>query len=301
MELQDIKQQLTLAQVLQHYGLKPDKNLRLHCPFHDDKTPSLQVYYKTHTAYCFSTSCKTHGRSMDVIDFVMYKESTDKHHALLKCVEIINYYTGKVQHKAMPAASTIAKTTVDNREQFLGNMFIYFKNAVHNSKPAQDYLRRRCLDPLQLEVGYNTAQFHHGARKDDTLISNCVAVGLLSPWGTNTREGGQAYKPFGKYAIVFALRNEANQVTGLYFRSTVNDQEQKHFYLKDSTGLYPAYPKAETQKLIITESIIDTASLLQVKAIADHYSLLAAYGTNRLNDEMKAAITWLKQLQTQKL
>jgi hypothetical protein len=80
---------------------------------------------------------------------------------------------------------------------------------------------------------------------------------------------------------VFALRNKANQVAGLYFRSTVNDHEQKHFYLKDSTGLYPAYPSPETKKLIITESIIDTASLLQIKAITGEYSLLSAYGTNR--------------------
>ncbi len=46
MEISDIKQQLTLSQVLDHYGLKPDKHLRLNCPFHPDKTPSLQVYYK---------------------------------------------------------------------------------------------------------------------------------------------------------------------------------------------------------------------------------------------------------------
>jgi len=71
MEIQEIKSKLTLAQVLQHYGLKPDKNGRLSCPFHEDKTPSLQVYYKTHTVYCFSSNCKTHGKSMDVIDFVM--------------------------------------------------------------------------------------------------------------------------------------------------------------------------------------------------------------------------------------
>lgn len=43
MEIAEIKQHLTLAQVLQHYELKPDKHLRLHCPFHEDKTPSLQV------------------------------------------------------------------------------------------------------------------------------------------------------------------------------------------------------------------------------------------------------------------
>jgi len=54
MEIQEIKSKLTLAQVLQHYRLKPDKNLRLCCPFHEDKTPSLQVYYKTQAAYCFT-------------------------------------------------------------------------------------------------------------------------------------------------------------------------------------------------------------------------------------------------------
>ncbi|PSL17790.1 CHC2 zinc finger domain-containing protein, partial [Chitinophaga ginsengisoli] len=72
MEIAAIKQQLTLSQVLSYYGLKPDKHLRLHCPFHDDKTPSLQVYYKTHSCYCFSSNCKTHGKPLDVIDFVMY-------------------------------------------------------------------------------------------------------------------------------------------------------------------------------------------------------------------------------------
>lgn len=41
------------------YGLKTDKHSRLQCPFHEDKTPSLQVYYKTQTAYCSSANCKT--------------------------------------------------------------------------------------------------------------------------------------------------------------------------------------------------------------------------------------------------
>ncbi len=181
-------------------------------------------------------------------------------------------------------------TTPVDREQFLGNMFTYFKNAVHNSKPAKDYLRQRCLDPLQIEAEYNTAQFHHGERKDDALISNCVAVGLLSPWGTNTREGGQAYKPFGKYCIVFALRNAANQVVSLYFRSTINNDDQRHFYLRDRRGLYPCYPKATTTRLILTESVIDAATLLQVTEITTQYSVLALYGTNRLTKEHVAAI-----------
>jgi DNA primase len=75
MDISEIKRHLTLSTVTHHYNLKPDKNLRLNCSFHEDKSPSLQVYYKTHTAYCFSSNCKTYGKSLDVIDFIMYKEN----------------------------------------------------------------------------------------------------------------------------------------------------------------------------------------------------------------------------------
>ncbi|MEM6816787.1 MAG: CHC2 zinc finger domain-containing protein, partial [Bacteroidota bacterium] len=89
MEIQEIKQRLTLAQVLDHYGLKPDKNHRLNCPFHTDKTPSLQVYYKTQSCYCFSTNCPTNGKRLDVIDFVMHKEGCSKHQAIKQCETFI--------------------------------------------------------------------------------------------------------------------------------------------------------------------------------------------------------------------
>lgn len=297
MEIQVIKEQLTLAHVLSYYGLKPDKNLRLHCPFHDDTTPSLQVYYKTHTAYCFSSNCKTHGRSMDVIDFVMHKEQTDKHHALLKCADIINYYAGKINHQQKPIEIKPTAALTMSREQFLSHMFTYFRNAVHNSKPAQEYINSRNLDAVRIEIGYNSGQFHHGNRRDATLINNCIATGLLAPWGVNNRKPGEvAYKVFGKESICFALRNKNSEITGMYFRSTTGNKDQKHFYLKDSTGLYPNYPNPGTKKLIITESIIDAASLLQIAAVTSEYSVLAAYGTNRLNEEMQLSIRELKNL-----
>lgn len=81
MTIPQIKSQLSMANVLAYYHLKPDKKLRLACPFHEDKTPSMQVYYKTQTAYCFSGNCETHGKSLDVIDFVMHKENCTKHEA----------------------------------------------------------------------------------------------------------------------------------------------------------------------------------------------------------------------------
>src|ERR1700744_6395907 len=127
MEIPEIKAQLTLARVLQHYGLKPDKHLRLHCPFHDDSTPSLHVYYKTHTAYCLSSNCKTHGQSMDVIDFVMHKEGCTKHEALEICKQLIGGTGVALQ------AEQLTRTAV------LTKLFTYFRNAVANSTPAQEY------------------------------------------------------------------------------------------------------------------------------------------------------------------
>ncbi|GCD80902.1 CHC2 zinc finger domain-containing protein [Schleiferia thermophila] len=165
MDIQEIKSRLTLAEVIKHYGYKADKHNRINCPFHDDKTPSMQLYYKTHTAYCFSSNCRTNGKSLDVIDFVMHKENSSKHEAINKCKEILGYQKPDSKERYQPELS---------REQFLGNMYQYFRNAVHNSKPAKDYLQHRSLDHKKTEIGYNAGQFHHGARKDENVIARCL-------------------------------------------------------------------------------------------------------------------------------
>ncbi|QMU65839.1 MAG: toprim domain-containing protein [Flavobacteriaceae bacterium] len=291
MTIQEIKQQLTLAQVLHYYHLKPNKQLQLNCPFHNDKTPSMQVYYKTHTAYCFSSNCKTHGKSLDVIDFILHKENCTKREAILKCQEMINGSSGN--HKP-----TSELTSPDShREAVITKMFTYFKNAIHNSKPAQEYLQQRGLDFTKTEVGYNSGQFHHGTRKDEALINSCIKYGLLLDLGTKSRTGNPAYKPFGKWGLVFALKNKQHQIVSLYFRSTLSDKKQRHFYLRDRQGLYPKYPSKETKRLILTESIIDAATLLEQEEIKSNYEVLALFGTNGLTGEHQNAIKDLRELE----
>ena len=46
---EEIKSKLTIIEVVMQYGLLPDRQGRLCCPFHEDKTPSFQVYSKTNT------------------------------------------------------------------------------------------------------------------------------------------------------------------------------------------------------------------------------------------------------------
>jgi hypothetical protein len=111
---------------------------------------------------------------MDVIDFIMYKENCTKAEAINKAKEIISPLTPKGGTKT-PLKNILPM----ERENFLANMYQYFKNAVHNSKPAKEYLESRSLDFKRLEVGYNAGQFHHGARKDENVIAQCLEYGLL--------------------------------------------------------------------------------------------------------------------------
>lgn len=290
MEIQDIKANLSLAQILTSYNLTADKNNMLRCPFHQDSTASLQVSFSQNKYKCHA--CDKKG---DVIQFVQDYEKLTKHEAILKCTGLVQSPMSKVQSRE---TMRITPTT-NNQERtvFLEKMFLSFRKGLLSSPPAKEYCNSRNLDFDKLEVGFNSGQFHHGARKDEKLINDCLEIGLLTTAGTNSRTGGQAYKPFGNKSILFPLKNKENQIVSFYFRSTINNENAKHYYLKNRQGLYPNYPNPDTKKLLLTEAIIDTASLLQIDDIKENYTLLTAYGTNGLNDEILKAITPLKQLE----
>jgi DNA primase len=221
---------------------------------------------------------------LDVIDFILYKEGITKHEAINKAKELINGTTEPIRDLT--------------RAAILTKMFTYFRNGTHSSKPAKEYLQSRNLDYTKIEVGYNSGQFHHGARKEKYLIESCVKVGLLLDKGLVARTGDKAYKSFGKNGIVFPLKNHKGQIVSLYFRSTIaTDGRSRHFYLRDRQGLYPHYPKPNTNKLILTEAIIDAATLLQQESIIKDFEILSLYGTNGLMDEHLAAIKNLKKLE----
>jgi DNA primase len=286
MEIQDIKSNLTLSQILSHYGLKPKNNM-LNCPFHEDKTASLQVnlekqFYKCHAC----------GAKGDQIQWVQDYEKITKHEAIIKCEQLANNQEPVIwEQKKTIAISQLQKVT------FLEIMFKSFRKGLVNSTTAREYCKKRNLEYSKIEIGFNSGQFHHGERKSEELINNCLAVGLLLDNGLKSNNGEIAYNVFGKYSLVFALKNKENEIVSFYFRSILDKDNAKHFYLQNRTGLYPNYPKPETKKLILTESIIDAASLLQIDEVIKNYSVLACYGTNGLNEEIQKAILELENLE----
>ncbi len=289
MEIQEIKQRLSIQTVLKHYGLQPDRNNMLKCPFHADYKPSMKIYSNTNTFNCFGC-----GKSGDQIEFCTLKEGS-KHKGLVKATEL----TGEItpinnkpkQQKSQPK---------ENHTEILSTIFESFHNGLNHpvSVKPKEYLIGRNLKHEFLEIGYNSGQFHHRGKLSEADQKACINAGLLIPYGSPVPNAtGNTYKVFAKDCIIFPLKDKQNQIVSIYGRSITNNNQSKHYYLKDRCGLYPSYPKPATTKLILTEAIIDAVTLLQMPEITAEYSVLACYGTNGLTEEHKQAIKELQNLQ----
>jgi DNA primase len=283
MDIKDIKAQLTITQVLEHYGLKADRNNKLCCPFHEDKSPSLQIYPQTNTYCCFSASCT--AKTGDAIQFIQLKENCTKHEALTKATALLtNQIVQPTTAKLFIETQPLEKIAV------LTKLFKYFTKSLPLTKKAVDYTESRAINYKQIEIGFNTGDWHHKLNEKN-FIAAAESIGLLKARAAN------GFNVWAKDCIIFPLKNEENKIVSLYGRSTSNNEDSRHFYLQNRTGLYPSYPNLQTKKLILVESIIDAVSLLQQKEIAESFTILALYGTNGLTEEHQQAIINLPQLE----
>ncbi len=260
MEIVEIKTRLTLDQVLRIYSLTPDRNHRLRCPWHDDKTPSLQIYPRTGTWTCFSSNCN--AGSGDQIDFVMRYEKITKHEALQKAKAMIDpSYASKTQ------LSTVAILT----KYYQGSL-----HAMQRSKKAQAYANKRELNYERLGIGFCAYQVGKSWNKD--LQANAEKLGLYNI----------------KSCLIFPTKNKQGQIASIYGRAVSDSAKSKHFYLAGGfKGLYPKWPSSNANRIVMTESVIDAATLSQyIKE-----PVLALYGTNGFTKDHEQAIRELDVLE----
>ena len=257
MEIRDIKQNLTMAMVLQHYGLRPNRNGMIFCPFHDDKNPSMKIYEKTNLAHCYSGNCEHGGKTIDVIDFIFYYEKCSKHQAILKAKQLIGE-TPFIWEVPGPPTFPTKSTTTKNPIPMTNyqEAFLKLRQAVKGSKKAIAYLKARSLSDLKLEIGFK-----------DKSTGAKIITGMAD-------------------CLIFPLKNAQGEIVSLYGRSLNDKKSQRHHYLTNRSGLYPGYPDPAVRTLILTESVIDA---LTIQEYTD-FDVLAMYGTNGLNQEHLEAL-----------
>jgi DNA primase len=258
MEIQEIKQKLSIIVVLNHYSITAIRHKQIHCPFHDDKTPSMQVYEEKGLVYCHSSNCKHGGKHIDQIDFIMHQENITKHEAIKKAQSLI---TG------IPIAiGTIPKQHIIMQQQEINfnEVFTKLQQSFIKTEKAQAYAKERNINHAKIQIGYN-------------VMTSTVYKAL-------------------KNCIVFPLRDTENNMVSFYGRSIDNKDPEKigtkHYYSANRKGLYHNVT-AECKQVILTESIIDSATLM----VHTDYETLALFGTNGFNDEHKTLLQSLPNLE----
>lgn len=259
MEITEIKQKLDIIGLAEGFGIKVDKNGKALCPFHNDGSPSLQFSKPKQICTCFSSNCA--AGTMDLIGLTERYLQVSTHEALK--------YLAKLAGEESKANGKKPKANTLPSERDYAKDFAQMQSSYLSSSIARKYTESRGLSRQLQCFGYN-------AYKDSRF-------------------------DYLKGCITFGLRDESGKVVSLYGRSVkANDRNvgpsNKHYYTPNRQGLFPSYPRAKSTKVILTESVIDAATLLSMLEITKDYEILALYGTNGLTAEHINALQKLTSL-----
>ena len=182
---------------------------------------------------------------------------------------------------------------MSKRTDILGAFYDQCQAAFKRSPKARRYLDGRGLDPAELDCGYCPP---NGVRVSDP--ESAQKLGLITQNGHAPSTGsGQA---FFRNCIVFPMYNQKGEVVHLYGRS-LSEQDLRHFFLKGKRrGLWPprkdgagTWPDEQTKRIILTEGMIDAATLLQYT----EETVLALYSTSGFGQDQLTAIQGLPELE----
>jgi DNA primase len=185
---------------------------------------------------------------------------------LMDGIEVIQQVNNVSKHEALKQATALVSNGASPvqikpiiQTEKLSDIFQKLKQSLYSSSKARAYAESRNIYNAKLEAGYNNGTHY-------SKLKNC---------------------------IIFPLKDKQNNIVSFYGRNIESKgKDDRHFYTANRKGLYPNYPSQETETLIITESIIDSATL----QLYTSYTSLALYGTNVLNEDHQEAIQELKNL-----
>jgi len=181
-----------------------------------------------------------------------------------------------------------------SRKDILETVFRIFMNGMATSKKAQEYSGYCGISPEKVMIGYNSAQYYQRRKFSKKQIEACIEAGLLKPYNGKNPNSDENYTPFAKEAIIFPLFNKNNELVNI-FGKVIKDQ--KEMFLNEE-GYYPNYPKDKEQyHLLITENIIDAATIYQESSIRNKYGIIALMENSRFPDGIYDLIKHWQDLQ----
>ncbi|MFK7756238.1 MAG: CHC2 zinc finger domain-containing protein, partial [Flavobacteriales bacterium] len=264
MTIQDIKTGLDITDLADHLGIPIDKKSKKgKCPFHNDKTPSLQFSSEKQICTCFSSACN--AGTMDVISLTEKKLNLSTHQAI-NYIKKHFFFSGEKKESSVQLNAQATEPLPDYNADFEVMHDDFLK-----SLKAKEYLDNRGINwrkqngTRPVQVGFNSYKL-----PKFNYLRGCV---------------------------IFPLKDQEGNIVSMYGRSIQPNTTNKHYYTKGAKGFYPSYPKPDTKRIILTESIIDAATLLSLEEPLGSFKVLSLYGSNVFRDEYKECLVQLEQLE----
>jgi len=286
-ELERLKRKVNVAELARMRGVEltaVGSELRGHCPFHDDSTPSFFVHESTNVWNCRG-ACDAGG---SVVDFVMRSEGIAFRHAM---EWLRGYENGEVTpSKTAPVKTSTARKLASpfefgSDEQALLNRYAAFCHEVFKRTPAaQGYLEKRGLQSSEMvekfQIGFVDRSL--GLRlPNNQRVEGRQMREQLHQLGV-LRESGHEHLVG---CITFPVVDEHGNVRQIYGRRIGNllADQVRHFYLPgEQRGVWnESALKGSGGLIILCEAIIDALTLW----CAGFRNVSSAYGANGFSDE----------------
>lgn len=136
MTVEEIKEIVTMRDVLQKYGISVLRNGMVSCPFHKDKSPSMKVYEDSF--FCFS--CGANG---DIFTFVQMMEEVSFKEAFLilgGTYEKPTFQSRLAIYKSKQRKKQLQKERerLEDARQLNNLLIDVFRSAMQRSEPLSD-------------------------------------------------------------------------------------------------------------------------------------------------------------------
>lgn len=140
MTADEIRQSVSMQDVLMRYGLKTNRNGKMCCPFHNEKTASFSVNNQRRLYYCFGC-----GRGGDIFNFVMEMENLTFPEAFLllggEYEQKQDTFAHQQKRKELELKWKMEKAEKafqQELEEFIPKELIFYQNECEKHKPKSD-------------------------------------------------------------------------------------------------------------------------------------------------------------------
>ncbi len=295
-QIEQLKQDISLQRLVESSGItlkKHGKDYHGHCPFHDDKTPSLVISPDKNLWHCLG-ACQTGG---DVISWVMKSQGMSFRHAvaLLHDGDFTHLAANPVKKSSTPKLPSLLDASVED-QTLLMQVIDYYHQTLKQNTEALDYLDKRGLnhpeliDHFKLGVANRSLAYRlpeKNRKAGAEIRTRLQTLGIL-------RDSGHEHLN-GSLVIPIINQGQVLEVYGRKLKNNLRKGTTYHLYLPGPhQGVFNFEAIESSEEVILCESLIDALTFWS----AGYRNVIASYGIEGFTDHHLAAF---KQHQTKRV